>query len=103
EIDSHGEKISHTPWHPFFSLQRVITFLQKPGAWYNDREKNTRFSVWAPLRKKVALVVATPEETIYPMEQDATGHWCTTLPLGPGTRYGYRLDNDPTTLPDPAS
>ena len=37
------------------------------------------------------------------MEKDADGYWSITLPVGPGHRYGYRLDDDPRTLPDPAS
>jgi len=79
----------------------VINTLPKPGAWYNGRE--TEFSVWAPLRKKIDLVVATPEENLHLMEKDAAGYWRATLSVGPGTRYGFRLDDASPTLPDPAS
>jgi maltooligosyltrehalose trehalohydrolase len=82
----------------------VITFLQKPGAWYNGRDtQDVRFTVWAPLRKKVELVLATPAERLHLMEKDSAGYWQATLPVAPGTRYGFRLDDDPRTLPDPAS
>ena len=79
----------------------MITFLQKPGAWFNGRD--TEFLVWAPLRRKVELVLATPAETLYPMTKDTFGYWRATLPVGPGTRYGFRLDDDIDTFPDPAS
>jgi maltooligosyltrehalose trehalohydrolase len=79
----------------------VIPFLQKPGAWFNGRD--VRFVVWAPLRKKVDLVVAAPTETLYRMEKDAQGYWTVTIPANPGARYGYRLDDSPKIVPDPAS
>jgi maltooligosyltrehalose trehalohydrolase len=79
----------------------VITFLQKPGAWFNGRD--TEFLVWAPLRRKVELLLATPAEMPYPMEKDGFGYWRATFPVGPGTRYGFRLDDDTRIFPDPAS
>ena len=79
----------------------MITFLQKPGAWFNGRD--TEFLVWAPLRRKVELLLATPAETPYSMEKDSFGYWRATLPIGPGTRYGFRLDDDTRIIPDPAS
>ncbi|HEV2481188.1 MAG TPA: malto-oligosyltrehalose trehalohydrolase [Puia sp.] len=82
----------------------MITSLQKPGAWYiAPGAGNVRFAVWAPLRKKVDLVLATPEKSLHPMEKDAAGYWWATLSVVPGTRYGFRLDDAPSTLPDPAS
>jgi len=37
------------------------------------------------------------------MEKDAYGYWSITLPASPGARYGFRLDGDIRSLPDPAS
>lgn len=76
------------------------TFLQKVGAWYDNGL--TEFIVWAPLRETAQLVLSTPEETIHPMQKDDTGYWRTTLPVHPGTRYGFRLD-EKETFPDVAS
>lgn len=80
--------------------------LQKIGAWYQDG--TTEFIVWAPMRKSVDLVLATPmdpaAQTIHPLQNDSAGYWRTSLPVSPGTRYGFRLDGQPDqTLPDPAS
>ena len=74
------------------------TFLQKIGAWYEGG--STEFIVWAPLRKTVQLVLS--DASVHPMEKDEAGYWKTTLSVGPGTRYGFRLDDD-KTYPDPAS
>jgi maltooligosyltrehalose trehalohydrolase len=80
----------------------VIPFLQKVGAWYDGQ--TTEFILWAPLRDRVELLVSAPEETIHSMQKDDTGYWRTSLPVSPGTRYGYRLDGiKDQTFPDPAS
>ena len=79
----------------------MIPFLQKIGASFRDQ--NTEFVVWSPLLERVELVITTPAETIHAMEKDDKGYWRTTLPVTPGTRYGYRVDGKPETLPDPAS
>ena len=80
----------------------MIPFLQKVGAWYNGHA--TEFIIWAPLRNQVDLLIAAPAGTIHSMEKDSSGYWRLTLPDGPGTRYGFLLDNDHTkTFPDPAS
>lgn len=76
----------------------MIPFLQKVGAWFDGRA--TEFIVWAPLLKKIELVLA---EALHPMHKDAAGYWRITLPVQPGTRYGYKLDGAPQAIPDPAS
>ncbi len=79
----------------------MIPFLQKIGAHFHDQR--TAFTIWAPLHDRVELVLTTAEETIHVMQKDDRGYWRTTLPVTPGTRYGYRLDGKPEILPDPAS
>lgn len=61
------------------------------------------FTVWAPLRKKVELILEE-DGKIHRMEKDDLGYWRATPAedIRPGTRYFYRLDED-KTLPDPAS
>lgn len=73
------------------------TFLQRVGAWYEDGA--TQFIVWAPLAANVRLMLA---EAAHPLPNDSTGYWKITLPVSPGTRYGFSVDGG-KTLPDPAS
>jgi maltooligosyltrehalose trehalohydrolase len=68
-------------------------------------EGGTRFQVWAPTTHTVDLVVASGTGTFEsrPLTALATGHHTARFAdLGPGTRYGYRLDGD-GPFPDPAS
>src|SRR6185437_4505186 len=95
---TNEEIFAHPRWHLFCLLIPVNTFLQKIGAWYEGG--STEFIVWAPLRKTVQLVLS--DASVHPMEKDEAGYWKTTLSVGPGTRYGFRLDDD-KTYPDPAS
>ena len=56
------------------------------------------FTVWAPLRQRVRVVV---DGTEHEMTQTG-GWWCATVPdAGPGTDYAFLLDDDDTLLPDP--
>ncbi|HEX8040138.1 MAG TPA: malto-oligosyltrehalose trehalohydrolase [Chryseosolibacter sp.] len=66
-------------------------------------DKNTcSFTVWAPCRKKVEVVLCD-RKTIHPLEKENCGYWTCTVPEAePGTRYLFRLDGD-NELPDPAS
>jgi maltooligosyltrehalose trehalohydrolase len=75
----------------------VKSILHKIGAWCE--ENATEFIVWAPLADKVELVLP---EAVQPMQKENYGYWKLSLPVSPGTRYGYRLDGG-NTLPDPAS
>ncbi len=75
--------------------------LQTIGACYHDHA--TEFVVWAPLRDRVDLLLSGQDETVEPMQKDALGYWRLSLPVGPGARYGYRLDGRPENFPDPAS
>lgn len=59
----------------------------------------TLFRVWAPEARTVALYLASGEEA--PLQEATGGWWQAELPdAGPGTRYGYRVDDSPP-LPDP--
>jgi maltooligosyltrehalose trehalohydrolase len=66
-------------------------------------EKDTcTFTVWAPLRKNIELVLH-PDQTVHPMNRDPLGYWQAKLPtIAAGTQYFFRIDGD-KILPDPAS
>ena len=63
-----------------------------------DRLASVR--VWAPDRTHVAVVV-NGEATA--LERDADGYFSAVVNGRPGSRYGFRLDDDPRAYPDPAS
>src|SRR5699024_3767899 len=59
------------------------------------------FSVWAPHARRVRVRV---DDTDHPMTRDGQGWWhAEATGAGPGTDYGYLLDDDPRVLPDPRS
>jgi maltooligosyltrehalose trehalohydrolase len=60
------------------------------------------FTVWAPKPKKVAVKV---EDKVYPMKgPNDKGYWTADVEdAGPGTDYGFLLDDDETVYPDPRS
>ena len=61
----------------------------------------TAFSVWAPTRQGVRVLV---DGTPHAMTRDAAGWWHADVEgAGPGTAYAYLLDDDETPLPDPRS
>lgn len=65
-------------------------------------DNNCTFTVWAPLSKKVEVII---EETGKAWKMDRIGHgyWTAAIPnLTAGTRYMFRLDGN-KALPDPAS
>ena len=63
-----------------------------------DRLASVR--VWAPDHTQVAVVV-DGEATA--LERDADGYFSAVVNGRPGSRYGFRLDDDPRAYPDPAS
>jgi len=74
----------------------------KIGAIYQGSGKCS-FTVWAPLRNKVALRIISPVERIIPMDKISGGYWhLSDVDANPGDRYFYRLD-DKLDRPDPAS
>lgn len=67
------------------------------------KDQNTcSFTVWAPLKKKVEVVIEN-EKTSHELTKNDTGYWSATLEnIKPGTNYFFRLDGD-KKFPDPAS
>ena len=63
-----------------------------------DRLASVR--VWAPDRTHVAVVV---DGEATPLERDADGYFGAVVNGRAGSRYGFRLDDDPRVYPDPAS
>jgi maltooligosyltrehalose trehalohydrolase len=59
------------------------------------------FTVWAPLRQRVRVVVNGAE---HEMTQTAGGWWCGQVDdAGSGSDYAFRLDEEDSPLPDPRS
>lgn len=59
------------------------------------------FSVWAPFRKTLELILE--KDLVHPMKKDEHGYWHCQVPgLLSGTKYFFRLDGG-KELPDPAS
>lgn len=61
----------------------------------------THFRVWAPARRTVAVVFEGGDSVELSAEGD--GYFSGEAPVGAGARYRYRLDDDETLYPDPAS
>ena len=76
-----------------------------PAGAERSPDGGVHFRVWAPSRKRVAVVFEGPEtEGEFPLEADDDGYFSTHIPdLEAGTRYRFRLDDDSTLYPDPAS
>jgi maltooligosyltrehalose trehalohydrolase len=62
------------------------------------------FRVWAPQRKKVELVIVSPESKAVVLEPEENGYHSMFVAYArQGTRYRYRLDDEDLSYPDPAS
>jgi maltooligosyltrehalose trehalohydrolase len=72
--------------------------LIRVGARYAPESKSTEFTVWAPLKRSVELIL----DKSIPMTRDEWGYWRVTAAVQPGARYRYRLDGE-GPYPDPAS
>ena len=59
------------------------------------------FRVWAPSRETVAVVVEGGGE--HPLASEGDGYFSGLVHVGAGARYRFRLDQDATLYPDPAS
>lgn len=71
------------------------------GAQY-DANNTCTFTVWAPLKKRVELILVD-NHVVHPLKKDERGYWSVTIKnVEPGTTYYYRLDNE-NQFPDPAS
>ncbi|WP_280503210.1 malto-oligosyltrehalose trehalohydrolase [Nocardia farcinica] len=60
----------------------------------------TVFEVWAPRPETVRVQV---DGVVHAMRRSPDGWWRARVNAGPGARYGFLLDDDPTVLPDPRS
>jgi maltooligosyltrehalose trehalohydrolase len=59
------------------------------------------FAVWAPKVRKAAVKIG---EAAYPMDGSERGWWHVAVEhAGPGTDYGFAIDDDPKAWPDPRS
>jgi maltooligosyltrehalose trehalohydrolase len=60
--------------------------------------------VWAPAHRRVAVVHGPDAERTTALAPERGGYFAGVVPrMGAGSRYGFRLDDDPKTYPDPAS
>lgn len=76
--------------------------MDQLGAW-PTAEGRTRFRVWAPDRRSVAVAVESGGRVHHhPLERGADSSFRGMLPVGAGTRYRYCLD-DNDCFPDPCS
>src|SRR4051794_23398872 len=60
----------------------------------------THFRVWAPARKRVAVVIG---DAVTELSAEADGYFSAEANAGPGATYRFRLDEDDYLYPDPAS
>lgn len=66
------------------------------------KQHDCTFTVWAPLKKNVELILEEGKKH-HAMDKDDFGYWNVTVrDVKPGARYFFKLD-DNKTLPDPAS
>ncbi|SDG30481.1 malto-oligosyltrehalose trehalohydrolase [Phytopseudomonas seleniipraecipitans] len=76
----------------------MVENKRRHGAWLDDQGQ-TRFNLWAPDAKRVAVVLQDDQQ--HEMTAD-NGWFSTTLEVAAGTDYRY-LINDELQVPDPAS
>ncbi len=60
------------------------------------------FTLWSPLKEKVAVHLVSPKEELLPMTKQEQGYWYLKAEIEPGTLYYYQLE-DGADRPDPAS
>lgn len=61
------------------------------------------FTLWSPLKEKVAVHLVSPEDKLLPMIEQEQGYWYLKAEnIAPGTLYYYQLE-DSADRPDPAS
>ncbi len=72
------------------------------GATYLGDGKS-EFVVWAPFKKRMAVHLLGPVDTVAPMKKNKNGYWKTVIDnQSPGMRYYYKIENT-IDRPDPAS
>ena len=61
------------------------------------------FTLWSPLKEKVAVHLVSPQDRLLPMTKQEMGYWYVKADnIEPGTLYYYQLENG-EDRPDPAS
>jgi maltooligosyltrehalose trehalohydrolase len=67
------------------------------------KKNSCTFTVWAPFRKKIELIIEGSNTAARSMNKDDIGYWTIELPdIQPGTEYFFQLDGE-KKFPDPAS
>ena len=75
--------------------------MRRIGAHLSDG--SCTFTVWAPLKKRMAVHLLSPVDRMVPMECDGSGYWTATIDgIGHGARYRYAIEEG-EERPDPAS
>ncbi len=73
------------------------------GSYFSAEKKQCQFTVWAPLREKLAVHIIHPQEKLIALQKDEWGYWQgEAKDIDPETLYFYLLDGE-TDRPDPAS
>src|SRR5690606_39437517 len=87
---------------PYTTLFRSMSYVYpKVGAFFNDETNETKFTVWAPLKKNIEIVI--DGQPPLAMQRDEFGFCSVTHHQArPGSHYYYKIDHD-KLLPDPAS
>lgn len=79
------------------------TFGWQPSLGALLHSGRTDFRVWAPVAKRIELIVEGKKESINLLSVSPDGYWFGSFSeFSAGDRYRYRIDGD-RTLPDPAS
>ncbi len=73
---------------------------EKVGAFYEPG--TCLFTVWAPVKSRMELIIESSIRTTLPMEKKKSGYWQASVSVEPGARYRFRVD-DEGLFPDPAS
>ncbi|MDQ2710512.1 MAG: malto-oligosyltrehalose trehalohydrolase, partial [Actinomycetota bacterium] len=63
-----------------------------------------RFRVWGPRAGRMRVQIGGRVPSVHEMRSEADGWWALDVPgAGPGSDYGYVIDDDAEAVPDPAS
>jgi maltooligosyltrehalose trehalohydrolase len=91
--------------HDFYTSgkEKTLIYIPTPIGASLMKEGQCVFTVWAPLRNSVSVVVGDTNKVSHPMQKDDMGYWRTIVSnVSTDTKYWYQLD-DRILRPDPAS
>ena len=84
------------------AAERRTGFRRRRSVGAEVSGEGVAFRVWAPDRGRVSVVLDAGGE--HPLAREEGGYWSVQVAeAGAGTRYRFRLDDDRTLYPDPAS